>query len=350
MLSTKAAIYEGIISTAAVSDIPLTCETANCSWPIFPSLAVCGACTESLFSTSCDSQNRCSYSMPSGTSIYGQPGAPFDYGFIVEPSNQSSTFPADNFKATISVFDIMSAAKSSQDSMVQAYQCGLWFCLRSYNATVINGVVHRSVTAEWAKSKFVHETSTHTDEFVFVDIPPEMNVRTRYSVPMDSIETLRALIDKLTLGNASQAAGAVRYDTDWIQAMDAATQSDLSGWIARFARSLTRNIQLTGTVQPGRNSMYNGTAYIMAPHVVVNWYWVIYPISLMILAFVYLIKTVYITARDQVCAWKTDSLPVSYFVYYSSTRFSLPQEGIAHFGDFDPASSSSRYAQNALEC
>ncbi|KAI1368275.1 hypothetical protein F5Y08DRAFT_296174 [Xylaria arbuscula] len=310
MLSTKAAIYDGIISTSTVTDVPLTCETANCSWPIFPSLAVCGACTESLFSTSCNSQDICTYSMPSGTSIYGQLVAPFDYYFTVAPSNGSSTFPAANFKAMISVFDIMLAAKSPQDSTVHAHQCGLWFCLRSYNATVTNGVVDRSVTIEWAKSEFEPETSAHTDEYVFVDIPPEMNASARYSVPLDSIEALRAFIDKLTLGNASQVAGAAKYDTDWTQAMDAATKSDLSGWISRFGHSLTRNIQLTGTVQSGGNSAYQGTAYIMAPHVAVNWYWVIYPLSLMVLAFVYLMKTVYTTARDQVCAWKTDSLPM----------------------------------------
>ncbi|KAI1298244.1 hypothetical protein F5Y03DRAFT_368414 [Xylaria venustula] len=293
-LSTKAAVYEGIIATAAVSDAPMFCKTGNCSWPIFPSLAVCGACTESLFSTSCDPQRGCSYETPSGTSISDQAGAPFEYRFTVAPSNRSSTFPNTSAKAIISAFDIMSFAKTPQGTAVQAYQCGLWFCLRSYNVTVVNGVMSRSVTEEWSKSQFAPKNSAHHDEYVFLDIPPEMNAKqhTRYSVPSDSLHTLRAFMDKLTLGNASQVAGTVAYDTDWIQAMEAAAKYDLSAWISRLAFSLTKNVQLTGTVRPGGNSDYSGKAYVMASHVEVNWYWVAYPITLMIFAFVYLMQTV----------------------------------------------------------
>ncbi|KAI0545534.1 hypothetical protein F4679DRAFT_576071 [Xylaria curta] len=285
------AIYDGIIA-AAVSDVPVSCETSNCTWPIFPSLAVCGACTESPFTTSCDSEKGCSYSMPSGTSIYSPPGAPFEHYFTVGPSNGSSIFPNASSKAIISIFDIMSSAKTPRDNVVQASTCGLWFCLRSYNVTVTNGLVARSVTKEWSKSDFVPKSSALHDEYVFLDIPPDMNAKqhTRYSVPSDSLRTLRSFMDRLTLGNASQVAGALTYDSDWIQAIEAAT-GNLSGWISRLALSLTNEIQLTGTVRPGGNSEYSGTAYVMAPHVEVNWYWVAYPISLMIFAFLYLMQT-----------------------------------------------------------
>ncbi|KAI8631042.1 hypothetical protein F5Y19DRAFT_463416 [Xylariaceae sp. FL1651] len=262
-----AAVYNGIIA-AVVSDTPVSCETANCTWPIFPSLAVCGSCVDSLFDTSCDSDNGCSYSMPSGTSIYTPPDALFEYHFTVAPSNGSSTFPDTNSKAIISIFDMI------------------------YAVTVTNGIVNRSVTAEWAKSYFAPENSAHYDEYVFMNIPSEMNARdyTRYSVPLDSLETLKAFMDKLMLGNVSQMAGTVNYDTDWIQAMEDATK-DLSGWISRLTLSLTKDIQLTGTVRPNGNFEYSGATYIMAPHVKVNWYWVIYPISLMIFAFLYLMQT-----------------------------------------------------------
>ncbi|TGJ87615.1 hypothetical protein E0Z10_g1145 [Xylaria hypoxylon] len=332
MLSTKAAVYNGIIASAAVPDIPVHCETANCRWPVFPSLAVCGACTGSLFSTSCDSQKGCSYSMPSGTSIYNQPGAPFEYHFTVAPSNGSSTFPSESSKAIISIFDIMSSAKTPRDNTVQAYQCGLWFCLRSYNVTVTNGVVDRSVTVELSKSDFAPKNSAHYDEYFFLDIPPEMNAKqhTRYSIPSDSLRTLRAFMDKLTLGNASQVTGDVTYDTDWIQAMDTAAKdlSSLSSWISRLALSLTTDIQLTGTVRrPNRDSEYSGKAYIMAPRVEVHWYWVAYPVTLMIFAFVYLMQTVWRTAQDRVCAWKTDSLPML-FCHVSKTIHAQVRDGM----------------------
>ncbi|KAI2638562.1 hypothetical protein GGS21DRAFT_488654 [Xylaria nigripes] len=287
-LSAKAAVYEGIMGTT-VSDVPVFCEEANCTWPIFPSLAVCGACSESLFSTSCRRQTGCTYSMSSGTSISSPPISPFQYRFMVTPSNRSLVVYNVSSKAIISTFDIMSAAKTTLGTDVQAHQCGLWFCLRSYNVTVMNGIANRSVTAEWSKS----EATSGADEYVFQDIPAEMNVlnRTRYSVPLESIHTLKTFINKLTIGNASQLAGIVSYDTDWIQAIEAASK-DLNGWISRFALSLTNHIQLTGTVRPDGNVGYGGTAYIMTSHVKVNWYWVAYPVSLMFFAFMYLLQTV----------------------------------------------------------
>ncbi|KAJ2975798.1 hypothetical protein NUW58_g8257 [Xylaria curta] len=291
-LSTKAAIYDSLVA-AAISDLPLFCETGNCTWPITPSLAVCGACAESLFSTSCDAEKGCSYSMPSGTSISSPPGAPFEYHFTVVPSNGSSTFPNTSSKAVISLFDMMSSAKTPRDNTVRAYQCGLWFCLRGYDVVVTNGIVKRSVAVEWTKSDLVPKSSSHYDDYVFLDIPTKMNVKehTRYSVPSDSLKTLRQFMDKLTLGNASQVAGAITYDTDWVQAMEAAT-GDLPGWISRVTLSLTNDIQLTGTVRPNGNSKYSGTAYTMAPYIKVNWYWVAYPVSLMVFAFLYLMQTV----------------------------------------------------------
>lgn len=292
MLSTKAAVYDGIIA-ASVSDVPVSCETANCTWPVFPSLAVCGACTESLFITSCDSDKGCSYSMPSGTSVSSAAGASFEYHFTVTPSNGSLPVPDSSSKAIISIFDIMSLAKTPRDITLHAHQCGLWFCVRTYNVTVTDGIVDRVVTVEWSKSDLVSKSSARLDEYVFRDIPPQMNAKeyARYTVPSDSLETLKAFMDKLMLGNASRAAGAVRYDSDWIQAIEAASH-DLSGWVSRLALSLTKDIQLTGTVRPNGSSEYSGTAYIMAPHVEVNWYWVAYPVSLMIFAFLYLMETV----------------------------------------------------------
>ncbi|KAI1129247.1 hypothetical protein F5Y10DRAFT_276934 [Nemania abortiva] len=305
--ASRAAIYDGIIATT-VSDVPVSCDTANCTWPVFPSLAVCGICTESAFNTSCDSNKECNYSMPLGTPISSAKNTPFEHYFAVAPSNGSSTFADTSSRAIISMFDIITSAKTPQDNIVQAHQCGLWFCIRSYNMTIMNGVANRSVTAEWSKSDFVSKGSANSDEYVFRDIPSQMNAKehARYSVPSDSLETLRAFMDKLTLGNASHVAGAVSYDSDWVQAIEAAA-GDLSSWISRLALSLTNEIRLTGTVRPNGNSEYGGTAYIMAPHLKVNWYWR--------------------TAHDQVCAWKTDSLPML-FCHVSKTIHAQVGDGM----------------------
>ncbi|KAI1342804.1 hypothetical protein F5Y15DRAFT_412481 [Xylariaceae sp. FL0016] len=326
-LSTKAAIYDGIIAST-ISDLPMHCATANCTWPVFPTLAVCGNCSEMAYTTSCDSQNTCNYTMTSGTMISDPPGdGPSEYHFAVTPSNGSGAIDPE-YQAVISTWDIMSVGKTPSKTTTQAYECSLWFCLKSYNITIINGITNTSVTAVWSKAEFAAESSAHFDEYVFVDIPPEINVynQTRYHVPQDSIDTLRTFMNKLTYGTASEVESVVQYDTDWIQAMQNSTV-DLSGWIERLAMSLTDDIRLSGTVDMMRNLDYTGTAYTVASFVKVNWWWTALPVTLMIVALLYLMQTVWRTARDQVCAWKSDSLPML-FCHVSKTIHAQVRNGM----------------------
>ncbi|KAI1331337.1 hypothetical protein F5Y16DRAFT_408047 [Xylariaceae sp. FL0255] len=310
-LSTKAAIYDGIIASS-ISDIPIACDTSNCTWPIYPSLAVCGDCVDSKYTTACDDQGNCNYSTPSGTNIYIPPsGNDYEYFFKVASVDDTSGFSNTNSQAIFSVFDLLSTARSPSRTVVQANQCGLWFCLQSYNVLVTNGVTNKTVVAEWDKSGFAAESTGLYDVFVFEDIPPDLNAGndTVYFVPADSLAALTAFMGKLMTGSASQVAGATSYDSDWIEAMEDATQ-DLQSWISRLTHSMSNNVQLTGTVSPANKFAYNGTTYYLAPHVNVHWSWIAYPLTLMVAAILYLMQTVWRTAHDRVCAWKNDSLPM----------------------------------------
>ncbi|KAI1136083.1 hypothetical protein F5Y05DRAFT_123476 [Hypoxylon sp. FL0543] len=309
-LSTKAAIYDGILA-GTVSNLPGPCSTANCAWPPFPTLGVCGNCTESLFRTTCDFHNGCTYAMPSGTSVSNQGGPASEITFTVAPSGGSINVFNSNSQAFFSAFDILSVSQTPLATMVRAHECLLWFCLQSFNITVTNGVQSSTMIANWSKTNSSPGTNTHFDDFTFVDIPPALYVKdqTRYTVPGDSIHALKSFMDTLTVGNASNIAGAVSYSSDWIEAMHNAT-TDLDDWVARLAASMTNDIRQSGSVDTNNIFEYSGTAYVMASHVRVNWYFVFYPLTLMALAFCYLAQTVWRTARDQVCAWKGDSLPM----------------------------------------
>ncbi|KAI0149821.1 hypothetical protein F4776DRAFT_603331 [Hypoxylon sp. NC0597] len=309
-LSTKAAIYDGIISDT-ISTVPARCSKANCVWPPFPTLGVCGSCTESGFRTFCGLQNGCTYTMPSGTSVSNQGGAASGFKFVVAPSKGSMNMFDSNSQAHFSVFDMMSVSQTSSGTQVQAHECALWFCLQSFNVTVINGVMDSTMVAIWSKTKFSSEVNAGFNEFTFVDIPPDLYVKdqTRYAVPEDSIRALRSFMDSLIVGNASSTAGTMSYSSDWVEAIHNAS-TNLDDWIARLALSMTNDIRQSGGLNSNIMFQYSGIAYMMAPHVRVNWYLVIYPLTLMVLAFCYLAQTVWRTARDQVCAWKGDSLPM----------------------------------------
>ncbi|KAI2614877.1 hypothetical protein GGR54DRAFT_632523 [Hypoxylon sp. NC1633] len=249
-ISTRAAIYNGIIADTVPSIQP-SCPSANCEWPHIPTLAVCGQCAQSNLAIACD-QNGCTYTMPSGNSI----------------------------------------------------------------VSVKDGVHISETIADWSEATFPPGTSADLDEFTFVDIPPEFNVHkdSIYTVPAASIQILKAFVDSLMLGNASSIAGEIIYSSDWIEAIHNAVSNNgvqhLKDWMARLSSSITNDIRQSGYSDPSKMLEYSGTAYATASHVRVNWYWVMYPLTLMVLAFLYLAQTVWRTARDQVCAWKDDSLPM----------------------------------------
>lgn len=66
LLSFKAAAYNGILTPNDVKPVAPNCPTGNCTWPLTPLMAVCGACVNSTFKANCD-DSVCNYTMPSGS-------------------------------------------------------------------------------------------------------------------------------------------------------------------------------------------------------------------------------------------------------------------------------------------
>ncbi|KAI1459469.1 hypothetical protein F4805DRAFT_466079 [Annulohypoxylon moriforme] len=337
-LSTKAAIYDGIIAET-ISPIAAPCPTLGCTWPPFPTLAVCGGCEESYVKTFCNSQNGCTSTTPSGTSISHQDGSKSGFRFQVAPSNGSANTFALDSRPYISTFDVISVSQTSLETKVQAHECALWFCLQSFNVTVANGIQTTTVLSNWSKTNLPTEDNPRFDELTFIDIPTNLYAhnQTHYTVPANSIQTLRTFINPLLTGNASGHTDAPQHSSDWIEAIWTATP-DLNSWISRLTLSITNDIRRTGSLNtatatstsPNNTNQtldYAGTAYTTTSHIHINWYWVIYPLTLMVLAFLYLAQTVWRTARDQVCAWKGDSLPML-FCHVEPGVYAQVQDGM----------------------
>jgi hypothetical protein len=75
---TYAAIYNGILASN-MSYIPVPCATGNCTWPVIPSLGICGSCTSLNWTmsgdcgadpdTSSSNDSLCNYTLPDGQSL-----------------------------------------------------------------------------------------------------------------------------------------------------------------------------------------------------------------------------------------------------------------------------------------
>ncbi|PNY24902.1 Uncharacterized protein TCAP_05162 [Tolypocladium capitatum] len=299
------------ILAAQVRDLEPQCHTANCTWPIFPSLAVCGQCVPTEVKIHCtDETQSCNFGISSATNVTVPEGADADL-FRVNPVGESLRNWAGQNKAYLSIFEIMTVSKRATATRTAAAECALWFCLKTFDIFVTDGKSEQAVVAAWNKTQFEAATSAHSDEHVFVNMPKSMGIQqnSRYSVSDRSLKALRDFIDSLTSGSFQYASGIINFSSDWVEAMWQATD-DLGTWIDKLSLSLTNEIREHGTIRDPYKTEYEGSASKMANYVHVQWYWMIYPVSFLIMSLYYLLGTILAAARDGVAAWKGDSLPM----------------------------------------
>lgn len=104
-----------------------SCETGNCSWPVVPTLAACGACAALPVAAYCNQTTRmCNYSTSSGTSLESPMDAEGQSSFRVSPSN-GTVYPfSSNSRAYFSVFDTLAVSQSrDKERKVVGSECAL---------------------------------------------------------------------------------------------------------------------------------------------------------------------------------------------------------------------------------
>ncbi|KAK5992947.1 hypothetical protein PT974_06372 [Cladobotryum mycophilum] len=307
-LSTKAAIYSGILATQ-VNDLEPQCHTANCTWPVIPTLAVCGKCTQAEVKINCTDQTEsCTYGISHHTNVTLPQAGETDV-FKVNPSADNPF--GNETQAVISSFEIMTISKRKSGTSTTASKCSLWVCMKSFNISVADGRVYQSTADTWNRTRFEVATGSHSDEYLFIDIPKQMNTgsRSRYSVSARSLKALRSFMDSLTFGTFEYVSDVTNFSSDWIEAMWKAT-TDLDSWIARLSLSLTNEMRQHGTIRDPLRTEYEGSASKMADYVHVQWPWMIYPPVFLLVSLYYLVSTIIAAARDDVAVWKGDSLPM----------------------------------------
>ena len=121
-LGMIAATYNGILNQN-VESLPTSCPTGNCTWPLTPSMAICGACSASTYTISCFpgvcnsnccSIPSCNYTLPSGavanlTNFAQVFGALRGIGFRVLLSLGAIYNPSEPHRIYITNFDVFGA-------------------------------------------------------------------------------------------------------------------------------------------------------------------------------------------------------------------------------------------------
>ena len=334
----KAAAYNGILSPR-IQPLPASCPTGNCTWPITPSLAICGGCSNSTYQVSCDADTSeswaaidetwakhrsvCLYTMPSGGAAFLGLNDRTAPQFQVMPSKGAAYNSSDPSMLYIANFDLIGLPDNlsyplafpgdwSPPSVVAA-ECAMWFCVQAYDINVTTtqqtqfsqnitkGVLQNS-------PKAVESNVSDPDEwsnFTFPNLPAEMNPcpDSQFNVTLVSALLLKEFFTSLFSGNVSGIPDFPEISSDITQAIWNATTADLDGWMKNVALSMTNALRV---FNPALDDVYNGTGYQLG--VQVRWRWIILPAVLVLSSLLILIVTIVKTAKSPMQAWKGSPL------------------------------------------
>ncbi len=323
--SLRASIYNGMLNDA-IAPITASCPTGNCTWPITPSLAICGQCSPSTYKIHCNN-SVCNYTMPSGsivTLMAAGPAGPNDGpGFAVKSGTGGGKYNASlDDKLYIANFDVVGApylslAQEFSNQTTRASECAMWFCVQAYNvSTRSNHQVQTIVqTVSSVNTTLADEGGAFTN-ITFPTLPEEMNATpdTNYSVSLiasggfeDTLGTLFNGTANLDIENSYAESDAV--DAIWSHS------ANLDPWIQQVALSMTNALRnCSGGVVCGdqpTHALYNGTGYQLG--ISVRWLWIALPAAMVLLSLVFLAMVMVQTAKSPVASWKGSPLAFLFF-------------------------------------
>jgi hypothetical protein len=336
----KAAVYDGVFKPSSANDVSPTCTTGNCTFPLFDTLAVCSKCLDVSSQvvinnapanpSALEGIQDVSYSLPGGATI--------DFSVVFVEGNLAqgpsiiltTDFPSNLSKESLGLQDPLftlvalqfpDVAPQIKDGNYYSTQpttneCALYFCVNTYNASVVNGVLNSTLISSWTSSTgtptvgaALGSTGMDGTQDAVLQAPADgVNGNHTYVIPAGSLANLRAWLNVTlqgTLNTSFSEVDGTIWANDVIQALNETT--DWDGLMSSVALSITSYIRsdasgLLGVVH------VNGTAYKMETYVHVRWRWMALPIALVGLSIVFLAATILKNEHKSALAWKSSSL------------------------------------------
>ncbi|KAI0440412.1 hypothetical protein F4803DRAFT_527211 [Xylaria telfairii] len=319
-LSTKLAIYNGFMSST-ITYPSASCPTGNCTWPVIPTMGVCGSCVDltSEIKVNKSTSSFCAVTVGSLNLTGSCDSKLLDFMPIFTVGRGSGRvfervddiqWDSPNLIGTFGALGLPGSKtlSSGLDGSV-ATECALWYCLQAHEVGVELGETRDRVIRSWNRATSLAPGSTNGN-ITFTSIPDEMNVNSTdlYGMPNMQVLGMSQYINKTFIGgvNADGGLGVIAPTTDFAEGMQRSLD-DPDSWIDRLARSMTNDIRLNQSVV-GTSTQYDGTTSNTGVIIIVRWPWIAYPASLVFLSFVYLVYIITYTAQLPVRPWKSDAL------------------------------------------
>lgn len=335
-LSTTGAIYTGIFESQSPNSdsITMDCPTGNCTFAPYQSLGFCSRCaniTDALdlnvtgFSMS---SREYDYTLPNGWNFTTSMTMQYlmnatSYKNLVELDPQ--TWPL------ITNFTAISAAGYGVPPQISATECTLYFCVRTYEASVRNGKFSENLTATDGSSNY---TSTNpTSDIALTPNTCYWN-GTQYHPPYrgngsDHCTYNVSWLSQLAMANSLQpllkGKGSlfVSNRPDWSSETARAIYgqqgnfSEINALFDSLASSLTTHAR-SKVCDAG----VGGTTWTVESYVHVRWAWMALPIVLVVFTLIFFAATIWNTRHQFI--WKSSPLALLFSNLSAETTATAP--------------------------
>lgn len=326
------AIYDGMLSSnlsqSASSIIP-RCPTGNCTFPIHTSLAVCSHCANvtSLLRYSYDANIQ-----PDGTTLGADHNYTLPNGLFLSSAesavglfNMSSAvdlnLKSDALAPYIGLGHISSTSFIAGPS--SAWDCVLSFCAKTYNTSVSRTIFNETPLTILDKPKWTENNPKWSVGPALQPVPAAYNYT--FEVPAISSSNAFGQSHIFTVGTIAMAALATQlsvtiggegmigdngqpyFSTDAAQAFYYLGVNDINRTMANIADALTNAIRVIS------KEHVQGSSFALETFIHVEWPWLLFPASMLLLALLFFILTLRHSDIGDVPTWRSSALAVMEF-------------------------------------
>jgi hypothetical protein len=347
-LGMKAAIYNGIFNQSSSTESIPSCSTGNCTFPLFDSLAFCSKCrnvTDKTFlsghTTGMSSTGQFgtianyTFSLPGNYTImitaFLEEGEsdPLLYGPVMVsnfgmPENMAqSQLGMSNPISSLAVLqwpqiEQLGYSGDYLKEMPQAWQCALYFCLQTYNTTVLKGVPEVdvvSITDIETPLPVIDQFPSdydNTNDTTF-QRPEDSLIKggnATFFIPDGTIAAMASYLNYTMSGSQamqySETDEQDRWPNDVMQALNSTI--DIAGMMSDLASSITTFMRQSDNRGNLPDTIATGIALKEETYVHVRWAWIALPVLDLLAAMIFLLVTIIRASRERIPVWKSSSL------------------------------------------
>lgn len=338
----KAAIYDGLFKPKEVTDYVPTCDTGNCTFPVFDSLAVCSKCLDisqdvTHFNPPSNPSNltgtqNVTYNLPAGAQVefsvlfQGQQlamGPEIVITSVLPPGYTKQVLGLENPLLSLAILQFPEVKQLIQDgnyynTIPTTHQCAVYFCVNTYQVTVENNIPNTTVVSSWTSNNGTPTVGgalqpggmdgTQDGVLQLPDNDVGENNNT-YTIAAGTLANLQAWLNVTVVGSMntsfSQVEGGVTWANDELVVMNCTTDWDFL--MGKLALAMTTYIRDPSQSPNTANFVY-GIASSIETYVHVQWQWITLPTALVGMSILFLGGTMMRNESKHALAWKSSSL------------------------------------------